>query len=425
MSTAILVAGMHRSGTSATTGALSMCGVALGSSLIPAAEDNPKGYWESVDAVAIHDELLHALDRSWDDVRALPTGWETSDPAIAATAAIEELVRREFANEPLWAIKDPRICRFMPLWTSVLQKLGIEVVALFVVRRPSEVAASITARNGWLEPMGELLWMRHVFEAESASRHIARCVVTYEEILEDALGSMQRAASRLGITLPNHADSVETQLRDFVSAEGRHHQHEANINVADSVSSPIAEKAYGVFAEIAKSNTGWGGVNELAEQFHSQPETSSKYLDAVADSALKLRARVAESQIERTKIQSDLYAQIQWSEEAVGREQELMADRARVRGDLDLALQRNVEQLESLTKWQEKFSALKFEYDALQLEHDALRHGHEALQQDRDALQRERDLIIGSYSWQFTSPFRRISARIGVLKHRHGWRVRF
>ena len=37
----IVVAGMHRSGTSALSGALSRLGIALGDSLVPAAGDNP------------------------------------------------------------------------------------------------------------------------------------------------------------------------------------------------------------------------------------------------------------------------------------------------------------------------------------------------------------------------------------------------
>jgi hypothetical protein len=455
MSTAILVAGMHRSGTSATTGALSMCGVALGSSLIPAAEDNPKGYWESADAVSIHDELLHSLDRSWDDIRALPDGWETGAPAFVAAAAIEELILREFAHQPIWAIKDPRICRFIPLWTSVLQRLGIKVVVLFVVRKPSEVAASITARNGWLGPIGDLLWMRHVFEAEHATQHITRCVITYEEILADALGSMERAASRLGVTLPNQTDSVELQLRAFVSPDGRHHQHEVTNDVPNSLNSSIAERAYGVFVEIAKSNEGWNAVHELAVEFHDQPELNSKYLNAVADSAWKLRARVAESQIERIKIQSDLYAQIQWSEEAVGREQELTADRVRIQGTLDQALQHNGEQLESLMNCRKDLGAAQYEYQALQRdydvllprhdalrqdhdtlrqehdtlrqehdtlrpEHDALRQEHEALRLEYDLLKHERDQIVGSYSWRMTLPLRWVLSRVGISKSRQG-----
>ena len=45
--TCILILGMHRSGTSALTGVLSLLDVYLGSELMPASEDNKKGYFEN------------------------------------------------------------------------------------------------------------------------------------------------------------------------------------------------------------------------------------------------------------------------------------------------------------------------------------------------------------------------------------------
>ena len=84
ISTAILVAGMHRSGTSALTGALNVLGISLGQHLLAPGEDNPKGYWEHQSAVEIHERLLTALERRWDDVRPLPAGWLTSEAAQTA-----------------------------------------------------------------------------------------------------------------------------------------------------------------------------------------------------------------------------------------------------------------------------------------------------------------------------------------------------
>src|SRR4051794_27736950 len=78
---AVLVLGMHRSGTSAMAGALALCGFATGSDLMPAAADNPKGFWEHAGVVAIHERLLRALDRPWHDPRPLPDDW-LDHPAV-------------------------------------------------------------------------------------------------------------------------------------------------------------------------------------------------------------------------------------------------------------------------------------------------------------------------------------------------------
>src|SRR5262249_1740037 len=75
-SNAIVVLGMHRSGTSALAGMLHHLGVALGDELMPATADNPRGYWEHRDIVAINDRLMTELGRTWHDVRPLPPMWE-------------------------------------------------------------------------------------------------------------------------------------------------------------------------------------------------------------------------------------------------------------------------------------------------------------------------------------------------------------
>ena len=112
---ALLVLGMHRSGTSAFTRVLNLHGVALGENLMPAGPDNPSGFWEHADVVAVHERLLAALERTWDDPRPLPDNWLASAAAQTAFDALVAIVQRDFAGVSLWAVKDPRLCRLLPL----------------------------------------------------------------------------------------------------------------------------------------------------------------------------------------------------------------------------------------------------------------------------------------------------------------------
>ncbi|HEY9142813.1 MAG TPA: hypothetical protein VIM90_02130, partial [Arenimonas sp.] len=123
---ALIVLGMHRAGTSALAGALDALGVPLGRQMVPAQADNPGGYWENAEGVQIHERLLLALGRGWDDLRPLPEGWLDTEAGLAAAAALEAWLQRDFAGQPLWAFKDPRTCRLLPLWQRVLGRLGIE-----------------------------------------------------------------------------------------------------------------------------------------------------------------------------------------------------------------------------------------------------------------------------------------------------------
>lgn len=89
----IVVAGMHRSGTSLVARTLNLLGADLGpsSSLLPAAPDNPSGFWEHRDVKELNDRLLASLGGTWDAPPPLPAGWQDSrdlNPVRSLAAAI-------------------------------------------------------------------------------------------------------------------------------------------------------------------------------------------------------------------------------------------------------------------------------------------------------------------------------------------------
>jgi hypothetical protein len=118
--TGTLVLGMHRSGTSATAGALAAAGFHLGDDLLEAGADNPRGYWEHAGVVAINERLLSALGRRWDDPRPMPAGWQDGEAAQSASDDIARLLARLAQDRAPWAIKDPRLCRLLPLWMDAM-----------------------------------------------------------------------------------------------------------------------------------------------------------------------------------------------------------------------------------------------------------------------------------------------------------------
>jgi hypothetical protein len=66
---AVIVLGMHRSGTSALARVISLLGADLPNGLLKQGPENEAGFWESAKLVAIHDELLSSAGSSWDDWR--------------------------------------------------------------------------------------------------------------------------------------------------------------------------------------------------------------------------------------------------------------------------------------------------------------------------------------------------------------------
>ena len=56
---------------------------------------------------------------NWDD-RALPERWTETAAANASREKILTFLKRDFSTAPLWGIKDPRMCRLMPLWDPII-----------------------------------------------------------------------------------------------------------------------------------------------------------------------------------------------------------------------------------------------------------------------------------------------------------------
>jgi O-antigen biosynthesis protein len=222
-STAIFVLGMHRSGTSALTGMLHHLGVALGDGLMPASPDNPRGYWEHAAIVVIQQRLMAAFGLPWDDIRSLPAGFQDLPAARAAKGELAAILRRDFSGAALWGLKDPRLCRLMPLWVPLLAEERVEPRYLLAVRHPLDVAASLVARDRMSPAKAHLLWLGHLLDAERATRGSVRAIVHYEDLVGDRgwRPIADRLAIELGIAWPRRDTGAEAAVDGFLAPELR------------------------------------------------------------------------------------------------------------------------------------------------------------------------------------------------------------
>jgi hypothetical protein len=216
---------MHRSGTSALSGVACALGASAPNNPLPANFANPSGYWESLPLVQVHDELLASADSSWDDWRALDPRWHISDVAQRFRGRLQETIGSEYDQKPLFVVKDPRICRFLPFFLSVLEDMSVAPVALFPIRNPLEVAFSLRRRDGFSISKSVALWLRHVLDAEFHSRQIPRCFISYENLLKNWRLEMDRARDATGIKWPVDAGSA-TSIEKFLTEELHHERTE-------------------------------------------------------------------------------------------------------------------------------------------------------------------------------------------------------
>ena len=214
---ALLVVGMHRSGTSALTRVLNLRGAYLGTDLLESAFDNEAGFWENRHVVDFHERLLAALDSSWDDPRPLRQGWLDEAFANGWEDELATLLGNQFGDAALWVVKDPRLCRLLPLWLKVLEHLDVEPKLVFATRHPSEVVGSLIRRNGLSAGAASLLWLRHLSEPLPHSDGMARCMVGYDELLQDWRSVAVRMACELDVEWPvavaDCASAIDAHLR--------------------------------------------------------------------------------------------------------------------------------------------------------------------------------------------------------------------
>ena len=220
--TAVLVVGMHRSGTSALTGILSLAGVDLGPCLVPPAEDNPKGFFEHNSVWQIHHDLLVEIGSSWHDIRPLPKDWPSGQAAKKALARLCAELEHDFSKSQLWGVKDPRLSRCFVIWPTLLADLGVQPKVILALRDPLEVAMSLQKRDGLGLTHALALWLRYTLDAERTTRGMPRVMVEYDRLLADWRRELDRL--RVELMLPLHVNSKADAIEDFLSPELRHNK---------------------------------------------------------------------------------------------------------------------------------------------------------------------------------------------------------
>lgn len=259
---ALLILGMHRSGTSALAGACQALGVDLGPRLRVAQPDNPTGFFEHREISDLHDALLEGLGRTWHDLR--PLVLEADRPPLEETLhALTDVLLRDFEGSRCFAVKDPRLCRILPLWRSVLSRLPVEPSALLVVRNPAEVADSLARRDGFSTAKSTMLWLRHMLEAERHTRDWPRALVCYEELLEDWRRVLGSAAEVVGGSWPRPPEEAASRIDAFLAPELRHHRASPEGAALEASVGPWAREVYDALQKAAAS----GDLSALPEAF--------------------------------------------------------------------------------------------------------------------------------------------------------------
>lgn len=301
----LVVLGMHRSGTSALTGVLNLLGIHPGNRLLPAMEDvNPKGFWEHTEIVSIHDQLLEAFDSSWYDEDPLPGQWPDSPITAAFHDKIIEVLHRDFGEQPVWLVKDPRLCRLLPWWQKIFRELTCQPLYILVLRNPAEVAGSLRKRDDLTEAASCLLWLAHMLEAEYQTRGQVRVFVKYERLLSDWQETVTAIGQAIGLDWPVAITDAAPDIDAFLDPSLRHHA--ASATLPDH---PACQLAREVFELLSAPSPDPGKLDSLrarTEELISLVVPWSKRLRRCERFTRQGRATLARLESENTMLHSEI-----------------------------------------------------------------------------------------------------------------------
>ncbi|GAB4525262.1 MAG: sulfotransferase [Amphiplicatus sp.] len=280
----VLVVGMHRSGTSALTRMFSLLGCDLPKTLLPASRnDNDLGFWESQPIMELNNRILESAGTSWDDWQAINPGWFRSPRAAQFRDEALALLREEFGESRLFVFKDPRLCRLAPFWLDVLEAAGVRPLVVTPVRNPLEVASSLERRGGHDPSFSLLMWLRHVLDAEAATRGLPRFFASYDRLLAGWAGLAADAAKTLGMDWPRQSARAAIEIETFLNDGLRHHRETAEAIVDNPMHAAWVRDAFRTFAGWAESGErekDRAALDRIREEFDSAALAFARPLEA-------------------------------------------------------------------------------------------------------------------------------------------------
>lgn len=277
----LVVLGMHRSGSSALTRALSLAGFALPKTLIKDNLSNRRGHWESQPIARLNDGFLKEAGLVWSD-------WGTGGLARVPESArrdfeqdLARLVADEYPAERPAVLKEPRICRLMPHYRVAFEDT-LPLYAVIAVRNPLEVMASLVRRNNMTEAKACLLWLRYMLDAVEGSAGLPRAFIAYDRLLSEPVAALRDTEQALGTPFPTSLDSVSDDIVAFLSNGLRNHENSTEDVVHKDLTRNWISDAYGALRVLTRDPSAQDALSTLSRIKH-EFDTAEPLLGQILD----------------------------------------------------------------------------------------------------------------------------------------------
>jgi hypothetical protein len=258
-SKAIIVVGMHRSGTSALSGCLSELGVFMGKSLYgPQQGVNEKGFYENASLVEFNDLLFDEMLWSWDDPLAQCFTKPSAEICEQHVKEAVKLLTTEYGGKTLWGMKDPRTSLLLPVWKEALKRTEVSPHFIIMLRNPIEVAGSLKKRDEFSVDKSLMLWLNYTLSSVWQCLDSKYVIVGFDELLEDQDAVTKRINREFSLGL----DALLSQNQgQFIDRNLRNHKGKSEYT------SQLAEISLSLYNLLKDDNPSIEKLTELTETY--------------------------------------------------------------------------------------------------------------------------------------------------------------
>lgn len=289
----VLVMGMRHSGGTTLATVLGMLGCDLpGKSFATVSHEPPEdpvfGIFHD-----FNDKLLAASGSSRLDLKPLDMQWlDSPHTAIFLDQAVE-LLAAEFGNSPLFVIEDPISCRLFPFWLEALERFDCVARPMLVTCNPVELSRILHSELGLTEAHGQIMWLRHMLDAEIGTRGVERFLTSIDLLTEHWDIVAQDAQQKFNISWPRPIANIEFDVKPLIERAKMSQAARADRSLKSPLVAEWVRESYEIFdrwARDGESPSDYPALDRVRTQLDAGAQAFSRLLDAEREQILHFRA---------------------------------------------------------------------------------------------------------------------------------------
>ena len=215
----LVIVGMHRSGTSATSLALRALGLYIGSDddLKGGDEFNQDGYGENRKMIALNFGVMSEFETTGSLLHELPKNWHDFPEYAPWMKQALSVLPEALGGHEFWGWKNPQSALMLPFFLEVFRKLERKPYFIMPVRNPLDVANSLARRDNMPQLAAIGAWMHYTLTALKDLQDEDLLLFSYSDFLENPRACLEPRILSLPVTAPS--DETWAEVRKVVRPE--------------------------------------------------------------------------------------------------------------------------------------------------------------------------------------------------------------